>query len=108
MIRYVLEGEEYQFSYNEFKKYYIDYSTMSDERFVEQLTHALHLASIICFFKETSCNETLGDSGIIHRLTHLLIIKEQWGEERSILTEESTLQHLREIREQFKIVCELK
>ena len=107
MIQYILEGKEYNFSYKEFKKYYTEYCAMSDEQFMAQLTHALHLSSIICFFKETSCNETLGDSGIIHRLTHLLIIKEQWGDEHNILTVDETLQHLKEVREQFKIVCEL-
>jgi hypothetical protein len=108
MIRYILEGKEYKFSYEEFKNYYHEYCSYTDERFIKQLTHALHLSSIICFFKETSCHDTLGDSGLIHRLTHLLIIREQFEKDGiDMLSIEETAEHVKEVREQFKVVCEL-
>jgi hypothetical protein len=108
MVRYNLEGKDYSFSYTEFKKYYQEYCSYSDEQFVKKLTHALHLSCIICFFKETSCHDTLGDSGLIHRLTHLLVMREQFERDGiELLSVEEISKHVKEVREQFKIICEL-
>lgn len=68
---------------------------MTDEEFLKNLPSALHLATVICFFKETPSYICLCDIGIIHELVHLLHIPED------------TQGRLRDIRKDFEFQLKL-
>ena len=65
-------GSRYTIHYQELKAHYERFCAMIDKEFLEQLPHAVHLACAICWFKELDPDQTIGDTGIIHELIHLL------------------------------------
>lgn len=71
-INYKIEDTSYNISYKELREEYFKHIFYTDEEFMENLPSALHLASIICWFKEISTEVCLSDKGIIHELIHLL------------------------------------
>lgn len=71
---------------------------MPSEIFISNLSHAAHLACIICWFKETSNDVSIGDKGIIHELLHLIC---------GTYSIEDCDRQLEVIREQFKEVLML-
>lgn len=76
-MQYIVEGKEFGISYQELKGEYQSMCAMSDQEFMNNLPKAIHLACIICFFKEIPTNVCLADTGIIHLLTHLLHIPDE-------------------------------
>lgn len=76
MIEYVLtnyEGKESRFSYKhrELVELYNEFVSMTDEEFLDNLPRAIHFACIVCFIKEVSPINSVGDFGVIHELAHL-------------------------------------
>jgi hypothetical protein len=90
MIEYLVDGVKYGISYQDLKDHYHELCYMTDEKFLENIPKALHLACAICWFKEVPTYVCLSDRGIIHELVHLIHIKED------------TLPELRRIRDTFK------
>lgn len=72
MIYLVEEKHRYHFNYKEIKEKYEAHVRMSDSQFIHALPTALHLACIICWFKNIPTDIVLGDLGLIHELVHLL------------------------------------
>jgi len=95
MIEYLIQDKKYSLSYKELKEEYLKNVFYTDEEFIENLPSAIHLACIICWFKETPTDNCLNDKGIIHELAHLLHI----GKEPNV--------DIQEIRELFKTQLEL-
>lgn len=48
------------------------YSSYTDLEFLENIVDILHYAVYVCWIKEISSDECLGDDGIVHELVHLL------------------------------------
>ncbi len=71
-MQYLIDGREYSISYNKLKQEYLNFCNLSDEDFLKKLPAALHLACVICWFKESPTDVVLSDVGIIHQLAHLL------------------------------------
>lgn len=71
-MTYLVNGNEYHVSYRELKEAHNQICLLNNADFMEQLPDILHLACMICFFKEMPNNVCLSDEGIIHQLTHLL------------------------------------
>lgn len=90
------QGRHYAFSYQDARKSYQHFCSLSDEDFLADLPAALHLACFICFIKEVPTWECLSDQGIVHELAHLI----QHGPTGSS-------SGLAAVREQFKTVLEL-
>lgn len=77
-MRYqVDDGTFYDVSYKDLREEYRGHVQMSDEDFMKNLPSALHIASIICWFKEIPTYICLSDKGIIHELVHLLHCPEE-------------------------------
>ncbi len=73
MIKHRTEdGHTFNISYKEMKQHYIEFCEMTDDQFAKNLPEAAHLACIISWFKELSSDMTLGDTGIVHELIHLI------------------------------------
>jgi hypothetical protein len=89
-MEYIVEGHKYNFSYQELKEAYIRLCELSDEEFMKNISGALHLACVICFWKEIPSYLCLSDKGIIHELVHLLHIPDE------------PLVDIKEIRKLFK------
>jgi hypothetical protein len=66
---------------------------MDDETFLKNIVDALHLAAIICYFKEIPNEFSLGEEGIVHELIHLM--------------KADNVRKLSEIREDFKTILKL-
>lgn len=75
-MEYIQEGHSYSISYQNLREEYLNHCQMTDEEFIKNLPSAIHLACIICFFKEVPHYLCLNDRGIIHELAHLLHIPE--------------------------------
>jgi hypothetical protein len=69
---YLSEGKEFIFHYQELKDKYNEFCEMDNDEFCKSSKDALHLAIIICYLKELPTSAVLGDTGIIHELTHLV------------------------------------
>lgn len=78
-MEYLLQGKTYTLHYRELKNHYERFCEMSDEEFLSNLPEAAHLACIICFLKETSAEDSIGDRGIIHQLIHFIAIPGESG-----------------------------
>lgn len=87
---YIVEGITFGISYKEIKELHEKHCSMSDEEFIKNLPSAIHLACIICFFKEIPTSVCLSDTGIVHELAHLIHIPDE------------PVASLKEIRELFK------
>jgi hypothetical protein len=48
------------------------YNSYTDVEFLENIVDILHYAVYVCWIKEISSDECLGDDGIVHELVHLL------------------------------------
>lgn len=94
-MEYLIEGRKFSISYGKLREHYILFCEMSDEEFMKNIAGALHLACIICFFKELPSSMVLGDLGIIHELAHLIHVPNE------------PLVNLLEIRQKFKTTLEL-
>ena len=73
-MEYSLEGRKYEISYQQLREGYIKHCQMTDEEFMKSLPSAIHLACVICFFKEIPTYICLSDIGIVHELAHLIHI----------------------------------
>lgn len=93
-IEYLSSGSTFVLSYSELKEKYILMCEMTDKEFMENIADAIHLACIICFFKEIPTYVCLTDKGIIHELVHLL-------------KENGTTTPLKEIRDLFSLTLKL-
>jgi hypothetical protein len=71
-MQYIVDNTKYSLSYKDLRDRHIDMVALSDSDFTKILPEAIHLACIICWFKEIPSSECLSDKGIIHELTHLL------------------------------------
>lgn len=76
MLEYVVGDKRFSLSYQQLREDYLEMCAMTDPEFWSALPRAIHLASIICFVKETPTYVCLRDDGIIHQLAHLLHIPE--------------------------------
>lgn len=76
---YLLQGKTYTLHYRELKNEYERFCEISNEEFLSSLLDAAHLACIICFLKETSAEDSIGDMGIIHELIHFIAIPDDPG-----------------------------
>lgn len=94
-MEYTLEGRTFSVSYQGLREQYLIHCNMTDEEFIKNLPSALHLATVICYFKETPAYICLCDIGIIHELVHLLHIPED------------TQNRLRDIRKDFEFQLKL-
>jgi len=65
-------GSIYTIKYQELKSDYLRFCAMTDAQFTENILSATHLACIICWFKELGPDSTIGDTGLIHELIHLM------------------------------------
>ena len=92
-MKYLVNGNHYSVKYSELKGHYDTFCKMEDEEFMKELTNALHLAVMICWFKDTPSEYSLGDEGIVHELVHLLT--------------NTNVRTLVEIREDFEIILKL-
>ena len=90
---YLVDNSKYHFSYQEIHLEYQKVLLMSDEEFMTNLPKVLHLSCFIAYLKELPNEQTIGDLGIIHRLTHLLHIPEN--------------EDLKEIRKQFENILKI-
>lgn len=88
-MEYIQNGKRYSLSYQELRENHILMARMSDERFLDALPQAMHLACVLCWLKELPSSQVLGDEGIIHQLAHLMHIPDE------------PLIDLAEIRKQF-------
>jgi len=70
-MEYRVNGKHYVISYSELKESHSKVCAYSDSEFLSNLAEVLHIATIICFFKETPSYVCLADDGIIHQLVHL-------------------------------------
>lgn len=93
-IEYIEESLKFRLSYQELKEKHEKFSAMNDDAFIKNVSQALHLACVICYLKEIPTSACLGDTGIIHELTHL------------VAGIESTTS-LKEIRSKFNTVLRL-
>jgi hypothetical protein len=71
MIEYLSGEKKYFFSWNELREQHHKMMLMHDDEFLKHIPDALHLACIILYIKEASC-EVLSDTGLIHQLVHLI------------------------------------
>ena len=76
MIVYTIEGRggSYGISYSELKEQYYKFIKMDDDDFLANLAAAAHFACIVGWFKEIGIDATIGDTGIVHELIHLIHI----------------------------------
>lgn len=95
-MEYVVNDKRYHFSYQELREEYFRVLEMTDRKFMKELVKISHLACFICYMKEVGPEASIGDKGIVHELIHLM----QFGTGESLID-------LKEIREQFKVVCQL-
>lgn len=93
-MEYLINQKKYSFSYKEVKQKYEEFCSLSDEEFMERIGEALHLACFISYLKELDNEQTIGDEGVVHQLTHLLTLFDP-------------IICLKGIREQFKTLLEL-
>lgn len=73
MIPYQLGDRDFDFSYRKAREAHLKFVDMTDEKFLEKLPQALHLAVFICWVKEAHAQACLRDDGLIHELVHLLV-----------------------------------
>lgn len=73
-ITYLVGESEFSFSYEDVKEEYLRFCEMTDDEFKANLPAALHLACVICYFKEVPTYVCLSDKGIIHELAHMIHI----------------------------------
>lgn len=66
------DKKEFNLSYKNLKSEYIRFKDMSNEEFLSNINKAIHLATVISWFKELPNDMTISDIGIIHELIHLL------------------------------------
>ncbi len=71
-IEYLVDGNKFSFSYQEMKRLYLEFSTITDKEFMNRLPDILHFAVYAAWIKEIPSDICLSDKGIIHQLTHLL------------------------------------
>jgi hypothetical protein len=62
----------FSLSYRELREEHERMVALDDAAFVAQLPAAAHLACIIGWLKELGRDETIGDTGIVHELVHLM------------------------------------
>lgn len=63
---------EFEVSYQNLKKDYETYVSMSDESFFNCLTEILHFSCLMSCFKEIPAGVVLSDEGVIHEIAHIL------------------------------------
>lgn len=93
MIDYVVEERRYGLSYSDLRQTYLEFCAMPDEEFLVTLPRAAHLACIIGWLKELPNDATIGDTGIVHEIIHLMTT--------------GTTTTLAEVRDKFKRLLEL-
>jgi len=95
-----LHNEKFKFSisYKELKNFYSIYSGMDDLEFFSNIKEILHFCCIVSYFKELTIDQTLGDKGIIHEISHLLL----WGHD-----DLEGKERLKYIRECFDVMMKL-
>ncbi len=69
---YLSDNKKFSISYRKLRDEYTRFTSMGDEEFVANIKDAIHLACVICFFKEIRTEHCLNDTGIIHELVHIL------------------------------------
>lgn len=92
---YLVDDKKYGVSYSELREKYHEFINMPDAQFLKKINEALHFACFVSWFKELSLDQTLGDSGIVHELVHLIDIPDE------------PLVNLQEIRDKFKTMLVL-
>lgn len=100
-MEYLVNNHKYSLSYEELKYDYQEHLDMTDEEFFGDIPRVLHLVCIICYLKETSAHILLEDEGLIHQLVHML----DSNTKSEPLIDNPQVR--REIRESFKVICEL-
>lgn len=92
---YLVDSLPYELSYRNLRNEHTKIINYTDEEFMANLVEITHLACIISYLKELPIECTLGDTGIIHQLIHLMHIPNE------------PLINLQEIREQFNTLLKL-
>lgn len=69
---YLVEGKRYILSYSDLKTDYLDYVSMPDDQFFNDIPKVLHFVCVVSYLKEIPSNILVSDEGIIHQLVHLL------------------------------------
>lgn len=80
MNEYLLNGETYAFDYQDLKRKFEMYESMSDEEFVADLPNVLHFAVFVCWFKRIPAYGLLSDVGLVHELVHVLALGKDGGD----------------------------
>lgn len=75
-MEYIVDNSRFHFSYTEVREAYLIAISLDDEEFMRRLPEMIHLACVICYFKEIPTYVCLSDKGIIHELAHLMHIPE--------------------------------
>ena len=70
-MEYILEHDRFNFSYQESKKIFKKFKSLTDDEFILNIKEVLHFACFICFIKEIPTEQCLADGGLIHELIHL-------------------------------------
>lgn len=80
---------------------YQDLVKMGDEKFFSDIPRVLHFICIVCYLKETPSHLLLDDEGLVHQLVHMM---DDTTKDDPLIDNPQTKQ---EIRQAFKILCEL-
>jgi len=93
------ENKSYSLSYKDLKESHQLACMETDENFLNELPKMIHLACVLCWFKEISTDICLCDDGVIHSLAHLMhlkderiVNKDEVGRVRKIFEEQLKLQ----------------
>lgn len=87
----------YIFSLPNLKKDYKVFTEMQDATFVANLIQIIHFACIASYYKNLKPEESLLDTGIVHKLVHLLN-----ATEGVLVLRQDFYTEVKETREQFK------
>lgn len=74
---YLVDERKFYMSYRGLAEAHHQLCMLSDDDFMKALPEAIHLACVICYFKEIPTSVCLSDLGIVHQLAHLLHIKDE-------------------------------
>ena len=93
-MEYLVDDLRFSVSYSELKDKYITFCELDDQMFVHRIKDVLHLACIICWFKDIPSSNCLSDRGIVHELVHQVCKTEggmEIGELRELFKEQLKL-----------------
>lgn len=90
IVHETYDGKKFHLSYQELRGHYYRFVSMKDEEFRRNLPDAAHFACVVCWLKEVGPDASIGDTGIVHQLIHLMTI----GDDPIV--------QIKDVRKQFK------